>query len=156
MVFRNALFGTYVAEHTQLLLVFSTHAFFIPACPVETTKFFVRSDQVKHLARGMTRLLRLWPNTDGQTLSVRSRTHHETKSMAVMASPQPLSGMNAGRDQHRQRMSLTPGRCLISKRPMAIVTTTKKRSKSRMKCIASGAGCPMEDGNNLYVLWRAF
>src|ERR1035437_9798432 len=39
----------------------------------------VRGDQVNRLAKGITMLLRLWPNTDGQTLSVRSRTHPETK-----------------------------------------------------------------------------
>jgi hypothetical protein len=36
MVLRDSLFEAYVAKHTQLLLVISTHAFFLPAWPVET------------------------------------------------------------------------------------------------------------------------
>jgi hypothetical protein len=39
MVLRDALFGTDVTENVQLLLVFSTHAFFLPASPVETRAF---------------------------------------------------------------------------------------------------------------------
>ena len=38
MVLRDSLFGAYVAEYTQLLLIISTHEFFIPAWPVETTE----------------------------------------------------------------------------------------------------------------------
>jgi hypothetical protein len=37
----------------------------------------------------------------------------------------------------------------MSQRPMAIVMTARKRSTSRTKCIASGAGCPMDGGNIL-------
>jgi len=36
MVLRNSLLGTYVAEHIQLLFVFSPHTFFLSACVVET------------------------------------------------------------------------------------------------------------------------
>jgi hypothetical protein len=36
MVPRNSLLGADIAEHVQLLLVFSTHDFFLPASPVET------------------------------------------------------------------------------------------------------------------------
>jgi len=35
MLLRNSLFGTYVAEHPQLLIVISTHAFFLSACTVD-------------------------------------------------------------------------------------------------------------------------
>src|SRR5579864_3642177 len=40
MVLRNSLLGTDVTEHIQLLLVFSTHAFFLSGCVVETREFF--------------------------------------------------------------------------------------------------------------------
>jgi hypothetical protein len=40
MVLRNSLFRAYVAEYPQLLLVVSTHVFFLPASPVETVHIF--------------------------------------------------------------------------------------------------------------------
>ena len=39
MVLRNSLLGADVTEHLQLLLVFSTHAFFLSGCVVETREF---------------------------------------------------------------------------------------------------------------------
>src|SRR5579864_5717265 len=36
-------------------------------------------DYANRVATGITILLRLWPTTEGQTLSVRSRTHPETR-----------------------------------------------------------------------------
>ena len=39
MVLGNSLLRAYVAEHIQLLLVFSTHAFFLSGCAVETREF---------------------------------------------------------------------------------------------------------------------
>jgi len=39
MFVRNPLLGVYVAEHVQLLLVFSMHVFFLSACVVETREF---------------------------------------------------------------------------------------------------------------------
>jgi hypothetical protein len=41
MVLRNSLLGTDVTEHVQLLLVFSTHAFFLSGCAVEQESFLV-------------------------------------------------------------------------------------------------------------------
>ena len=40
MVLRDSLLGVYVAEHSQLLIVVSTHEFFLPVCAVETKEFF--------------------------------------------------------------------------------------------------------------------
>src|ERR1700675_2411619 len=39
MVLGYALLGADVAEHVQLLLVFSAHAFFLSGCAVETREF---------------------------------------------------------------------------------------------------------------------
>src|ERR1039457_4615100 len=39
MVLGYSLLWAYVAEHIQLLLVFSTHAFFLSGCAVETREF---------------------------------------------------------------------------------------------------------------------
>ena len=39
MIVRNSLLGADVAEHVQLLLVFSAHAFFLSGCAVETREF---------------------------------------------------------------------------------------------------------------------
>jgi len=39
MVLWNSLLGADIAEHVQLLLVFSTHAFFLAATVVETREF---------------------------------------------------------------------------------------------------------------------
>src|ERR1039458_4366200 len=39
MVLRNSLLGADVAEHVQLLLVFSAHAFFLSVRTVETREF---------------------------------------------------------------------------------------------------------------------
>jgi hypothetical protein len=39
MVVRDSLFRAYVAENFQLLLVLSTHVFFLTACVVETREF---------------------------------------------------------------------------------------------------------------------
>jgi hypothetical protein len=39
MVLRNSLLGADVTEHVQLLLVFSTHVWFLSGCVVETTEF---------------------------------------------------------------------------------------------------------------------
>jgi hypothetical protein len=39
MVLRNSLLGADVAEHVQLLLVFSAHAFFLSVPTVETREF---------------------------------------------------------------------------------------------------------------------
>jgi|GraSoiStandDraft_32_1057276.scaffolds.fasta_scaffold07892_8 hypothetical protein len=36
---RDSLLRAYVAEHTQLLLAFCTHIFFLSACTLETRKF---------------------------------------------------------------------------------------------------------------------
>jgi hypothetical protein len=38
---RDSLLGAYVAEHSQLLLVISTHVFFLTGWPVETREFLV-------------------------------------------------------------------------------------------------------------------
>ena len=39
MVLGHSLLRADVAEHVQLLLVFSTHAFFLSGCAVETREF---------------------------------------------------------------------------------------------------------------------
>src|SRR5258707_12424593 len=39
MVLGYSLLRAYVAEHIQLLLVFSTHTFFLSGCAVETREF---------------------------------------------------------------------------------------------------------------------
>jgi hypothetical protein len=39
MVVRDSLLRAYVAENSQLLLVFSTHIFFLSGCVVETREF---------------------------------------------------------------------------------------------------------------------
>jgi hypothetical protein len=39
VIVRNSLLGADVAEHVQLLLVFSAHAFFLSGCAVETREF---------------------------------------------------------------------------------------------------------------------
>ena len=39
MILRYSLLRTYVAEHIQLLLVFSAHAFFLSGRAVETREF---------------------------------------------------------------------------------------------------------------------
>src|SRR5438876_427287 len=39
MVLRNSQLGAYIAEYSQLLLVFSAHAFFLSVCAVETREF---------------------------------------------------------------------------------------------------------------------
>jgi hypothetical protein len=40
-ILRNSLLEAGVAEHVQLLLVFSAHAFSLPGCAVETNSFEV-------------------------------------------------------------------------------------------------------------------
>jgi hypothetical protein len=40
---RNSLFGADVAEHVQLLLIFSAHAFFLAPSPVEAGAFLILS-----------------------------------------------------------------------------------------------------------------
>ena len=40
MILRNTLFGAYVTEHIQLLLVVSTHSYLLPACVVEMRVVF--------------------------------------------------------------------------------------------------------------------
>jgi hypothetical protein len=41
MLLRDSLLRAYVAEHFQLLLVVSTHAFFLPAWTVEIANFLI-------------------------------------------------------------------------------------------------------------------
>src|SRR5271169_5974546 len=56
MVLGYSLLRAYVAEHIQLLLVFSTHTFFLSGCVVETREFCgtaLASNRVfPHPARG--------------------------------------------------------------------------------------------------------
>ena len=40
MILRDTLFGVYVTEHIQLLLVASTHSYLLPACIVELRVVF--------------------------------------------------------------------------------------------------------------------
>jgi hypothetical protein len=50
VILRNSLLGADVAEHVQLLLVFSAHAFFLSGCVVETREFS-GTGQLSTLAR---------------------------------------------------------------------------------------------------------
>jgi hypothetical protein len=45
MVLRNSLLGADITEYVQLPLVFSTHAFFLPASSVETYKVSATASQ---------------------------------------------------------------------------------------------------------------
>ena len=47
MVVRDSLLGTYVAENSQLLIVLSTHAFFLSACTVDRGVVFQHPAKVE-------------------------------------------------------------------------------------------------------------
>src|SRR5271169_2438471 len=55
MVLRNSLLGADVAEHVQLLLVFSAHAFFLSVRAVETREFSGSTCVFPQPARGLAR-----------------------------------------------------------------------------------------------------
>jgi len=103
MVLRNSLLRAYVAEHVQLLLVFSAHAFFLPVRSVETRVFSgsisvfphparVKFSKADHLCRGCGNKIIEGSNSCGQC-AVISAT--ERFIDAARVGPQTANGPKA-------------------------------------------------------------